>query len=324
MKEFNVIEHYFQQGLVSRKDVILGVGDDAALVQVPRDMELAISVDTLVEGVHFPINTCAYDIGYKSLAVNLSDMAAMGATPAWFTLALSCPEINESWLQQFTQGLADLAVQHQVALIGGDTTSSKSAITISIQIMGFSAKKQALQRDKAQIGDVICVTGNLGNAGLGLASVFGEVDLPELDKQFVEQCLNRPTPWVEIGQTLSKMGVQCAIDISDGLLADLGHILTASQVGAQIYLAQIPLSNTLKNQLSTQQAWQFALASGDDYELCFTVSPDKLEQLTQHLPANHFYPIGYIEAEHGLRCLQENGELWQPKQSGYEHFSKAE
>ncbi|MEK7989854.1 MAG: thiamine-phosphate kinase [Thiotrichaceae bacterium] len=324
MKEFNAIEHYFRQGLVARDDVILGVGDDAALLQVPANMELAVSVDTLVEGVHFPINTNPYDIAYKALAVNLSDMAAMGATPAWFTLALSCPEISEPWLQQFTQGLADLAIQHQVSLIGGDTTRSKSVMTISIQIMGFIPKNKALRRDKAQVGDTIFVTGDLGNAGLGLASSFAEIDLPEQDAQFVEQCLNRPTPRVEIGQALSKLGVQCAIDISDGLLADLGHILTASQVGATLHLAQIPLSNTLKTQLKIEQAWQFALSSGDDYELCFTVRPEKIELLAQYLSANHFYPIGYIKAEQDLSCLHPNGDIWQPKRAGYEHFSEAD
>jgi thiamine-monophosphate kinase len=318
MKEFNAIEQYFRQGLVYRDDVRLGVGDDAALLQVPDDMELAISVDTLVENVHFPVNTRAYDIGYKALAVNLSDMAAMGATPAWFTLALSSPQLTESWLQQFTQGLTDLATQHQISLVGGDTTRS-TVLTISIQIMGFVAKNQALQRHQAQAGDVICVTGQLGNAGLGLQSVFAEIDLPAQDKQFVEQCLHRPTPRVEIGQLLSKSGVRCAIDISDGLLADLGHILTASQVGATLHLPQLPLSNTMKNHLSMHQAWQLALTCGDDYELCFTLSEQKLQQLKPILP--NIYCIGQINAELGLRCLQTNGQLWQSQQAGYEHFS---
>ncbi len=318
MKEFNVIEQYFKQGFASRNDVLLGVGDDAALLQVPDNMQLAVSVDTLVEGVHFPKQTAAYNIGYKALAVNLSDIAAMGATPAWFSLALSCPQMTATWLQQFTQGLADLAIPHQMSLIGGDTTRAPT-ITISIQIMGFIAKNKALRRDAAQVGDIICVTGSLGNAGLGLSSVLAQIHLPEFEKQFVEQCLNRPTPRVAIGQILSQLGVCCAIDISDGLLADLGHILTASQVGATLQLAQIPLSNTLQNYLTIEQAWHYALSSGDDYELCFTVPVDKIQQLQQHLA--NIYQIGYIEAQPGLRCLDSNGQLWQAKQTGYEHFT---
>ena len=319
MREFAAIEHYFSQGFVSRPDVLLGVGDDAAMVNVPSDQELVISVDTLVEGVHFPKQTKAYDIGYKALAVNLSDMAAMGATPAWFTLALSCPEMSVSWLQQFSQGLRDLAIQHQVSLIGGDTTHSPAGITISIQIMGFVPHTQALRRDKAQIGDAIFVTGTLGDAGLGLASVFEQVTLPETDKHKLEQSLNRPMPRVVIGQQLRELGVRCAIDISDGLLADLGHILKASDVGACVNLTDLPLSDSLQNNVSLEQGWQLALSSGDDYELCCTVAADKMALVQQTIPDLHH--IGCIESQHGLRCIQPNGELWQPKTAGYEHFS---
>jgi len=319
MKEFAAIEHYFRQGFVSRPDVVLGVGDDAALVSVPPEQELVISVDTLVEGVHFPKQTTAYDIGYKALAVNLSDMAAMGATPAWFTLALSCPEMSASWLQQFSQGLRDLAVQHQVSLIGGDTTCSQAGITISIQIMGLVPRSRALRRDKAKVGDAIFVTGTLGNAGLGLASVFGQVTLPEADKHPLEQSLNRPTPRVAMGQQLRELGIHCAIDVSDGLLADLGHILTASAVGARLNLTDLPLSDSLKNNVSLEQGWHLALSSGDDYELCCTVAVDKMALVQRTLPNLHH--IGYIESQQGLRCIQPNGERWQPKAAGYEHFS---
>lgn len=321
MKEFAAIEQYFSQGFVARDDVVLGVGDDAALVQVPQNMELAISVDTLVEGVHFPTSTSAYDVGYKALAVNLSDMAAMGATPTWFTLALSCPQMDATWLQEFSQGLTDLATRHQVSLIGGDTTRSQSVITISIQVMGLVPKNQAMRRNRAKAGDVICVTGSLGNAGLGLASVQGQIDLPKKDKQFVEQCLNQPSPKIKAGQILNQLGVCCAIDISDGLLADLGHILEASQVGATLHLEKTPLSDTLKNHIPTQQAWQLALTSGDDYELCFTVSPDKIKTIQQHLPNIH--QIGCIEEIKGLRCIEPNMEYWQPQKAGYEHFADA-
>jgi len=358
MTEFDVIAHYFSQNFPKRTDVILGIGDDAALCSVPNGMQLAVSIDTLVEGVHFPVTTSPEDIGYKALAVNLSDMAAMGATPAWMTLALTCPKVNETWLKRFSQGLLELAQSAQVSLIGGDTT--QGPLTITLQISGFVPIGQALRRDLAQPGDGIYVTGTLGDAGLGLAliqetekispkeretprcgpplvverlvSLSNHVETWEGDRvrafweedreralKFVKSRLNRPTPQLKIGQALRGIA-SSAIDISDGLVADLGHILKASSVGATLQLENLPLSNVLHDYLSLEQAWYFALSAGDDYELCFTVPPNKEKALQEALETEIYTRIGTIETESGLRCLDEKGQTFVPKRPGYQHF----
>jgi thiamine-monophosphate kinase len=315
--EFEVIARYFTHGFPNRSDVILGVGDDAALCTVPVGKQLAISVDTLVGDVHFPLTTPPEDVGYKALAVNLSDMAAMGATPAWVTLALTCPEINTHWLNGFTRGFLELAKRAHVSLIGGDMT--KGALTITVQVMGFVPVGKALQRNGAQVNDGIYVTGTLGDAGLGLASVLKRMTLPSWVKQVVEFRLHRPTPRLQEGQTLRGIA-HSAIDISDGLLADLGHILDASGVGALIELEALPLSQALQQQLALEQAWQFALTAGDDYELCFTVPPEKEAQLPDLLPAGMFKRIGRIEQAQGIRCVDATGQLFEVELTGYQHF----
>ncbi len=268
MTEFDVIARYFSQDFPKRADVTLEIGDDAALCSMPPDMQLAIAIDTLVEGVHFPTMTRPEDIGYKALAVNLSDLAAMGATPAWMTLALTCPQVDEVWLTKFSAGLRELAKIAQISLIGGDTTSGP--LTITVQVTGFVPPYAALQRRGAQPGDGIYVTGTLGDAGLGLASLQKRIVLPRPVLKFVESRLNRPTPRLHEGQALQRIA-NSAIDISDGLAADLGHILSASAVGASLQLENLPLSSALRDYLSPESAWNFALSAGDDYELCFTV-----------------------------------------------------
>lgn len=317
LTEFEVITRYFAQGFPQRADVVYGVGDDAALCVVPAGEQLAISVDTLVAGVHFPSMIAPEDVGYKALAVNLSDMAAMGATPAWATLALTCPQIEENWLAAFVQGFTELAEQTQVSLIGGDMT--QGALTISVQILGLIPINQALRRNGAKVNDGIYVTGTLGDAGLGLASVEKRLTLPMPLKQQVEMRLNRPTPRLQIGQALRNIA-NSAIDISDGLLADLGHILKASGVGASIQLAALPLSPTLQQVLTPEQAWQLALTAGDDYELCFTVPPEKTLQLQALLPAGAYKRIGTITQENGISCLDPAGQLFTVAQMGYRHF----
>jgi thiamine-monophosphate kinase len=323
MTEFDVIAHYFSQNFPKRTDVILGIGDDAALCTMPFGMQLAVSIDTLVECVHFPITTPPEDIGYKALAVNLSDMAAMGATPAWMTLALTCPKVNETWLKRFSQGLLELAQSAQVSLIGGDTT--QGPLTITLQISGFVPAGQALRRHGAQPGDGIYVTGTLGDAGLGLALIQGPPSLLEgargmdREREFVKSRLNRPRPRLKIGQALRGIA-SSAIDISDGLVADLGHILNASGVGATLQLENLPLSNALHDYLSLEQAWYFALSAGDDYELCFTVPPSKEKVLQDALETKTYIRIGTIEKESGLRCLDGKGRAFVPKRPGYQHF----
>ncbi len=315
MNEFNIIDHYFNQNFPAQSNVILGIGDDAALCTVPAGMQLAISVDTLVEGIHFPKNTHPQDIGYKALAVNLSDLAAMGATPVWMTLALSCPQMEQNWLKQFTAGLLELAQLYQISLIGGDTT--RGTLTISIQIMGFVPQQQALQRNSAQINDDIYVTGTLGDAGLGLASIQNKINLATDAKKFTETRLNRPTPQVEVGKSLRNIATS-AIDISDGLAADLGHILTASNVGASLQLKNLPLSTAMQTNLSLETAWNLALTAGDDYELCFTVPPNKAAMLKQIMTAK-YTRIGKIEPTLGLRCMN-NQQQFKLQKSGFQHF----
>ncbi len=317
--EFDVIANYFSQDFPKRSDVVLGVGDDAALCSIPSDKQLVVAVDTLIENVHFPLKTRPEDIGYKALAVNLSDMAAMGATPAWMTLALTCPHIDETWLSKFSSGLRELAESSKVSLIGGDTTSGP--LTITIQIMGFVTPNSALQRSGAKSGDGIYVTGTVGDAGLGLASIEKRLVLARPLQKFVESRLHRPTPRLAEGKALRGIA-SSAIDISDGLAADLGHILKASGVGATIETDKLPLSSALRESLSAETAWNFALSSGDDYELCFTVPKDKERDLQDALPVNSYTRIGTIERRTGLRCISSNGRMFMPQESGYEHFIK--
>lgn len=317
LHEFDVITRYFSQTFPDRADVIFGIGDDAALCIPPKGMQLAIAIDTLIAGVHFPQTTAPKDIGYKALAVNLSDMAAMGATPAWMTLALTCPpDTTENWLADFSSGLRELAEDYQVSLIGGDTTTGP--LTITIQVTGFVPAQLALYRHGAQPGDGIYVTGTLGDAGLGLASIQQQFSLPALAQHQVESRLNRPTPRLQAGQALRGIA-NSAIDVSDGLVADLGHILAASQVGASIYLDQLPLSTVLREQLSLESAWQLALSAGDDYELCFTVPQHQEKLLSKILRRDSYTRIGLIEASLGLRCFDANGQAFIPQIKGYQH-----
>ena len=318
ISEFDLISRYFQNGFPSCPEVILGIGDDAALCSIPKGMQLAIAIDTLVEGVHFPVITCPYDIGYKALAVNLSDLAAMGATPAWMTLALTIPQTDDAWLAPFSQGLLELAKVAQVSLIGGDTTCG--SLTITIQVAGFVPINSALQRRGANPGDGIYVTGTIGDAGLGLACVQKRIKLHNEVQQFVESRLNRPNPRWREGKALRSIA-SSAIDISDGLAADLGHILNASAVGASIQLGSLPLSSALREHLSLEAAWNLALSAGDDYELCFTVPPNQETALQEALKSYSYTRIGIVETTLGLRSYDTEGRLFAPKKIGYQHFS---
>ncbi|MDM8567407.1 thiamine-phosphate kinase [Candidatus Halobeggiatoa sp. HSG11] len=307
MSEFDLIYRYFATKFPQRSDVEQGIGDDAAICNIPPNMQLVTSIDTLVAGVHFPLITEPEDIGYKALAVNLSDMAAMGATPVWMTLALTCPEVDTIWLQKFSEGLAELAQIHQVSLIGGDTT--RGPLTITIQIAGLISFNTAIKRNGAKPGDNIYVTGTLGDAGLGLAAINQQVTLSKSANQYAISRLNRPTPRLQESHDL--LGIaHSAIDISDGLLADLGHILEASNVGASLQIDNLPLSTVLCESVPYETALNLALSAGDDYELCFTTS-QTLDSYTC---------IGKIEADLGLRCLTKEGDILTPKMVGYQHF----
>lgn len=313
MNEFAVIQHFFSTQTLSRKDVALGIGDDAAIITPPANQQIVITTDTLVSGVHFPTETLPYDIGFKSLAVNLSDLAAMGATPAWLTLALTLPTIDETWLKDFTRGFFTLATEHQAQLIGGDLTHGP--LTITIQAHGLIPLNQAIQRNTAKPGDLIYVTNTLGDAAFALAILQNKINIPTEHQKNLFTKLNQPIPQIKIGERLRGIA-NSAIDISDGLAADLGHILEKSTVGAEINVDLIPLSNIMRESISKDNALHFALSGGDDYELCFTVPLDK-----QHLVPEHCTCIGKITNTTKLDLRFSNGIKYNLPHTGYQHFT---
>jgi thiamine-monophosphate kinase len=319
MNEFDIIKHYFATQQTQRGDVRIGIGDDAAIVNVPQGHELAITTDTLIAGIHFPESTPAYDIGFKSLAVNLSDLAAMGATPAWVTMALTLPDNNKDWIQNFCAGFFALANRWGIALIGGDLTHGPLAITI--QALGLTPQQQAILRSQAKPGDLIYVTGTIGDAGLALRFLQHQLVLDDRQQPQVLERLNRPEPRVATGQHLRGIA-SAAIDISDGLAADLGHVLEQSHVGAVLYVDQLPLSEALVRSLSHEEAIALALTAGDDYELCFTV-PAKLQtELKRQLSTLpcRFTCIGEIRQHPGLELKYQNGSNYHGAIIGYQHF----
>jgi thiamine-monophosphate kinase len=274
----------------------------------------------MVAGVHFPDSATAEAIGHKLLAVNLSDLAAMGAVPRWASLALTLPEVDEDWLNGFCQGLFGLAAAHNVALVGGDTT--RGPLTLSITLHGLVPEGQALRRDGARAGDAIYVSGCLGDAGLALQHELGHLNVPSIAE--ILPRLHRPMPRIALGQALRGLA-SAAIDISDGLLADLGHILEATGVGARLELQALPLSAAVQS-ITGKGDWSLPLAAGDDYELCFTVPPEREADLQEKLAGLDVTVtrIGQIEAEPGLRCLDAKGECYTPHGMGYEHFAAIE
>jgi thiamine-monophosphate kinase len=315
LSEFDLIRDHFSRLGSRRPDVSLGVGDDCAVVRIPRETELALSIDTLVSGVHFLAGSDPESLGHKSLAVGLSDLAAMGAEPAWATLALTIPEADRGWLQVFSQGFARLARQQGVALVGGDTT--RGPLTITVQVAGLAPEGKAVRRSGARPGDLVCVSGTLGDAGLALRLL----ESGEPVSAFLRGRLERPEPRVDLGIGLRGIA-RAMIDLSDGLAADLGHVLEASNVGAEIWLPSLPLSEAGRDGLSADNDWELPLASGDDYELCFCIAAEKLPQvetLAKRLDIR-IGAIGQIRRERGLTFLLEDGSTWSPERSGYDHF----
>lgn len=326
MSEFDLIATYFTWD-VPHKDslssnIIKSVGDDAAVLSLAPNQQLVTSIDTLISGVHFPVNTSPADIGYKALAVNLSDLAAMGARPEWFTLALTLPEINHEWLRAFSIGLKTLAEEAGIVLVGGDTTSGPLAI--SIQVMGSVEAGKALYRNGAKQGDKIYVTGSLGDSAAGLLSIQAKLDLSKDNKIYCQERLNRPTPRLKESKLIKDLASSC-IDISDGLLQDLSHILKQSNlsnsddtIGAMLDMTQLPLSSALKS-IDTQQAIEFALSGGDDYELLFTI-PEALEAELIEKNKTHEYDftcIGNITSKQGIIDCNLNTL----NTAGFNHFS---
>ncbi len=321
--EFNLIEKYFTRPTLQTD---LGVGDDAALVRVAEGNQLVISTDMSVAETHFFADAVPYNIGWKALAVNVSDMAAMGANPKWATLAISLPEVNQAWLTEFSRGFFACADAFNVDLIGGDTTHGP--LNISVTILGEVPTGKALKRSGAQVGDDIWVSGQLGSAALGLAHLQGKVQLTNKLVNELDTCLkalNTPSPRTALGLALRGAASSC-IDVSDGLLADLGHILKASNLGAAIDLEKIPCIELLKNNLDHPQFQELILAGGDDYELCFTAPKTKREeinalskQLNLKISLIGNTRIASISNTCGLQVNYKNNKITLLKQ-GFDHF----
>lgn len=319
MKEFELIKHFFTEQAVKRKDVLLGIGDDCAVVASTENQDIVVTTDTLVAGVHFPVETQPRAIGHKAVAVNLSDIAAMGAKPSWLSLAITLPEVNEEWLAEFSSGVFELCEYYNVQIIGGDTTQGPLSITITAQ--GLTPEDKHLSRSGAKAGDWLYVTGDLGDAALALQHYKKEITVNRDYIEAVQAKLDYPKPRVLAGQTLREYATS-AIDLSDGLLADLGHICKASNVGANIVLNAIPLSEAMKETLSDEDAINLALSGGDDYELLFTVSEDNkvgMETALTHA-GTPVTCIGQINASQTISTTLNNKPV-PIKSVGFEHFS---
>jgi thiamine-monophosphate kinase len=314
--EFALIEVIRERCAAARSDVVLGIGDDAALLAVPVGQLLAVSTDTLVAGVHFLPDAAAHDIGWKSLAVNLSDLAAMGAEPAWATLALTLPSADARWVEEFADGFATLAREHDVALVGGDTTQGPLSITVTIH--GFVPQGAALTRSGARVGDGVYVTGTLGDAAAGLRLLQSG----RTQSAYLPERLHRPTPRVEQGLILRGRASAC-IDVSDGLVADLGHICDASGVGAQIDADALLASSELAAAFDAPTRREFQLAGGDDYELCFTASDAVASGLLRDLAHSGCGAtcIGHIVADANVSVHDASGKPVMVSRRGWEHFA---
>lgn len=331
MGEFDLIEKYFtwDDSSTHQSDsasIIKGIGDDGAILKCPANQHLVTSVDTLVSGVHFPEDTDPQAIGHKALAVNLSDLAAMGATPTWFTLALTLPDSNDNWLSAFSSGLKKIAQAFDIKLIGGDTT--RGPLSITINVMGFVNSNETLLRDGAKPSEKIYVTGTLGGAALGLKAHQNSLSASQkslLNTADFDACihqLNYPNPRIAESVVIANYASAC-MDISDGLLQDLSHLTNLSGTGAEIDLNKLPLPKALAK-LKDEDAWSFALSGGDDYELLFTVAETKVsdfERALHHL-STPIRCIGVITSEKGKISDTTGRLLNKTSQSqGYDHFS---
>lgn len=317
--EFNLIEKYLVGRQSQRKDVLLAAGDDCALVTVPQNLSVAISTDTLVAGTHFLADANPAWVAHKALASNISDLAAMGATPAWVSLALTMPEPNEAWLAPFCDAFFELADYYGIQLIGGDTTKGPLSLTLTVQ--GLVDADKALRRDGAKVGDWVYVTGHLGDSQAGLDVILDPSLRAKPAAEVLEQRHYLSTPRVLVGQALLDLA-SSAIDISDGVISDIKHILNRSQVGVSLDVSKLPVSNELVQFLgSAAQAQQYALASGEEYELCFTVPEENhgsLESALNHCGAK-VTCIGQIRPQ-GTFELHHSGQPIDWDLSGYDHF----
>jgi len=316
LKEFELIQNIFQASVMAktqgRGDILLGIGDDCAQVQVPQGQSLVFSMDSLVEGRHFPFDADPVDIGYRAVATCVSDLAAMGAKPAFFTLGLTIPESDPQWLAGLAQGMAELAEPIGLVLVGGDTT--KGPLTLTLQVHGYVEPELAVKRSAAKVGDDIYVTGLLGDASAAVPIVTGELQVSSERFDYFYDRFWRPQPRLIVGMALKRV-VHAMMDISDGLAQDIQHILKASGVGAIIDAASLPISTELK-QWQPESAVVLALTGGDDYELCFTAPKEQADEIalitqTLGLPCTK---VGEIVAE-GFSIQGYNGEI-----TGWQHF----
>jgi thiamine-monophosphate kinase len=319
LSEFDLIAHYFTRPPRRADRLALGVGDDCALLTPAPGMQLAVSTDMLVEGRHFFSDADPQSLGHKCLAVNLSDLAAMGAKPLAFTLALALPEANQAWLAAFSRGLLSLADLHECELIGGDTT--KGPLNICITVFGEVPLAAALRRDRAKIDDDIWVSGTLGDARLALAAYRHELTLGQEAHELAAQRMHLPTPRVALGLALRDIA-HAAIDISDGLRGDLQHILDLSQVGASVYVDSLPAGPILSQQAQALRC-KFCLAGGDDYELCFTAAPTARDAVlaAAQMAGVNVTRIGRVEAEPGMRLLDESSHPVTVDVASFDHFN---
>jgi len=320
MDEFELIRRYFATLTPPRDDVALGIGDDAALLAPPRGSEVVVTTDTLVAGRHFPDDTDAQAIGWKALAVNLSDLAAMGAEPRWFTLALTLRMVDPDWLTGFAAGLGAMAREAGVALVGGDTTQGPLSVTITA--MGTVPAGKAIRRSGAKAGDAICVTGTLGDAALALRLLGeggGRGEARSADLEHLRARLSRPVPRVAVGAALRDLA-HAAIDLSDGLAGDLSHILDASGVGAEIRAGKLPMSPAFKALSEPEERLGLQVAGGDDYELCVCLPAENVAKLRQRLDVP-LTEIGKVLKGKALTVLDARGRKLAVEPFGYRHFS---
>jgi thiamine-monophosphate kinase len=318
LSESELITRFFRNCGARRRDVVLGVGDDAALLECPAGAQLVATTDTLVAGVHFPAATPAAAIGHRALAVNLSDLAAMGARPAWALLALTLPAAEAAWLTEFAAGFGALARAHEVALVGGDTT--RGPLTISVQLLGHVPQGRALTRTGGRAGQLLYVSGSPGDAAAGLAIGQGHLSAPPQAAPYLRERFLMPTPRVALGERLREYASSC-IDVSDGLLGDAGKLAAASGVGLEVWYEALPVSRALVDSLGADGARELALTGGDDYELLFSVEPVRAAELERALPPQqwNYRQIGVLREAAGV-VLTRAGSVMDFSHSGYQHF----
>ncbi|MCH7881846.1 MAG: thiamine-phosphate kinase [Proteobacteria bacterium] len=314
--EFSLIERFFADTGNTDYPARLSQGDDAAVLDVPAGMQAVMSIDTLIGGVHFPEQTSAADVACKALAVNLSDLAAMAAKPAWFLLSLSLPGNDEVWLEEFSSSLRQVSQDYRVELIGGDTC--RGALSVTIQVTGLVPEGEYVTRAGARVGDSILVSGVLGNAALGLAHLQQRIHLPESLQEVCLNALNRPKPRLELADFLARYA-SAAIDLSDGLVGDLSHILRNSQVGAALRQGDLPVNEWIRE----NDAFDYALMGGDDYEICCTLPAqyrDRIDEWNQAHPDCPLSEIGEITAT-DYTLIKDKQSVDLKDRQGYQHFS---